>query len=325
VASLFATLALWGLTLLFAPSDSSNLLTHAISGDRLVERAASQEWGFLSTLRGSFFHHDKSDVDDAPQGRTDKKRPWMMMSFREKLTAKCLMMQPILDCHRSCRRDHACHQQCPLPKCPQAQKKIQEVMRCHGQCHGDFECHRSCPRPFQQLHSECQKHDHEHGHHHEDREHHGNYHGHQLKEEHHEEEDPMKQRWHQEMTERMECKSRCSDEACVSQCPKPWEGMMEKCSKMTAVASCHRQCGWDHECHMQCPKPPCPKMTQRMEQTMQCHRQCGWDRECHRACPKPLHAVRARCERFDVIHQCHGACRPGDHACHQVCPKLFEF
>jgi hypothetical protein len=34
--------------------------------------------------------------------------------------------------------------------------------------------------------------------------------------------------------------------------------------------------------------------------------------------------LKKKCARFEKVHACHAACKPGDFDCHHQCPKLFH-
>mmetsp|Transcript_43066 Transcript_43066/g.135745 ORF Transcript_43066/g.135745 Transcript_43066/m.135745 type:complete len:580 (+) Transcript_43066:146-1885(+) len=102
---------------------------------------------------------------------------------------------------------------------------------------------------------------------------------------------------------------------------KPGSGawLEQKCEKMKPLAECHKKCGHDHACHMQCPLPECRRMRQKVEETLQCHEKCAGDATCHHDCPRPFETLRSECEALG----CRKACG-ADEKCHEACPKQLE-
>ncbi|CAJ1357914.1 unnamed protein product [Effrenium voratum] len=60
--------------------------------------------------------------------------------------------------------------------------------------------------------------------------------------------DKMKEHMHSWM-ERKECMKKCSDEACLESCPKPWSMFEKSCAEIEPIVACHKRCGHDHMCH----------------------------------------------------------------------------
>eukprot|EP00438_Fugacium_kawagutii_P009439 Skav202050 [mRNA] locus=scaffold1138:406507:407943:- [translate_table: standard] len=74
--------------------------------------------------------------------------------FWLKFKRTCQEAIPIMECHQSCGRDHACHVKCPLPSCPHMKAQVQETLKCHAQCE-DQECHHMCPKPMKETLLKC--------------------------------------------------------------------------------------------------------------------------------------------------------------------------
>jgi len=134
--------------------------------------------------------------------------------------------------------------------------------------------------------------------------------------------------FHEKMQKKMaevkQCHKNCGwDKDCHMKCPKPWAKFQERCSKMEPIFSCHKNCfatRGGKECHMKCPLPECPFMAKKVMKARECHMQCE-DRECHHKCPKPLKKVHKKCEALDEIMTCHHKCGM-DGMCHHNCPKM---
>lgn len=147
------------------------------------------------------------------------------------------------------------------------------------------------------------------------------------------EDDNRRVHFHEAMQHKMKdvkaCHKECGwDVACHKACPKPWAKFQEKCEVLKPIWVCHEECRRSrggHSCHSQCPKPQCPKLARKMEETMQCHQKCGQGGfMCHQACPSPMAHIVSKCTALQDIIGCHGKCSPGDHLCHHACPKVWS-
>eukprot|EP00930_Biecheleria_cincta_P078766 TRINITY_DN6635_c0_g1_i1.p1 TRINITY_DN6635_c0_g1~~TRINITY_DN6635_c0_g1_i1.p1 ORF type:complete len:397 (+),score=65.09 TRINITY_DN6635_c0_g1_i1:51-1241(+) len=76
-------------------------------------------------------------------------KPWLF------LKEKCEKNKPVMECHKQCHHDHACHEKCPLPECPRMAQKVKDVLQCHGKCGNDRDCHHTCGPPLKWLMGTC--------------------------------------------------------------------------------------------------------------------------------------------------------------------------
>lgn len=159
-------------------------------------------------------------------------KPWAA------LEEKCEEHKKIKACHEECpHHDFFCHMSCPMPKemmehPEKVAKKMQKKVKCHLECGMDKACHASCPKAWcKKLEEKCAAFETIHS-----------------------------------------CHEKCGcpwahpeARACHHQCSRMPELMMEADQKhehhhnheeafQEEVHACHEHCGWDVECHFNCPR-----------------------------------------------------------------------